>query len=262
MFDIHYHLLYGLDDGPKTIEDSLALAEASIAEGVTHIVATPHCNYRYTFDAELNRERAAELRAALKGRLTIGLGCDLHLSYDNMQEALANPSKFSINGGRYVLVEMADTSIPVQMSDILYELRLAGLTPIITHPERNPVLMNQPGRLFEWVRDGSLVQITAASLDGRFGKEAQRACNRWIADGWVHLIASDAHNLKGRSPAMSAAREAVAKLFGPATAERLCFHNPRAVFNDDELPPQPEPAQSKQHHPHERSFFSRLFGRR
>ena len=262
MFDIHYHLLYGLDDGPKTIEESLALAEASIAEGVTHIVATPHCNYEYKFDPRINVERATELQELLKGRLTIGLGCDLHLSFDNVQDALANPKKYSINGGRYVLVELADTSIPAQMRDILYKMRVAGMVPIITHPERNPLLMRHPARIFEWVQDGCLVQITAGSLTGRFGEGPQKACVRWIEDGWVHLIASDAHHMQWRAPALGAARETAAKLFDQDTAEQLCLHNPRAVFQNEDLPFQPEPAQpTPQSQPRKGGFFSRLFGR-
>jgi protein-tyrosine phosphatase len=262
LFDIHYHLLYGLDDGPKTIEDSLALAEASIAEGVTHIVATPHCNYEFKFDPKVNRERAAELQDALKGRLTIGLGCDLHLSYDNVQDALEKPTKYSINGGRYVLVELADTSIPVQLNDILFQMRLAGMVPIITHPERNPLIMRNPARIFEWVRDGCLVQLTGASLAGRFGQGPQRACFRWIEDGWVHLLASDAHNLKWRAPSMREAYETVTKHFGQVTADRLCLHNPRVIFQDDDLPQQPYPAEPRpQYLPRKQGFFSRLFGR-
>jgi protein-tyrosine phosphatase len=262
LFDIHYHLLYGLDDGPKTLEDSVALAEASIAEGVTHIVATPHCNYKYTFDPELIRERADELQAAVQGRIMIGLGCDLHLSWDNLQDAIQNPSKYSINGGRYVLVEFADTSVPNEMGNVLYELRLSNLVPIITHPERNPVLLRHPDRLFEWVRDGSLVQITGASLAGRFGKEAQKASTQWIENGWVHFIASDAHSVKWRAPSMREAHATASRLFGQVTADRLCIHNPRAAFYDDELPPQPDLAESEfERQQHKRGFFSRLFGR-
>lgn len=262
MFDIHYHLLYGLDDGPKTIEDSIALAEASIAEGVTHIVATPHSNYKYKFDPAVNRERADELQRLLNGRLTIGLGCDLHLSYENVQEVLASHSRYSINGGRYLLVELAETSIPAKLSEILFQMRVAGIIPIITHPERNPLLLSQAARLYEWICEGCLIQVTGASLAGRFGKRAERACQQWIEQGWVHFIASDAHSVEWRAPSMSDAHRAASRLFGQVTADRLCIHNPRAAFLNDDLPPQPQPVEPDLRRAvPKRRFFSRLFGR-
>jgi protein-tyrosine phosphatase len=95
MFDIHYHLLYGLDDGPKTIEGSVELAEASIAEGVTHIVCTPHANDTYTFDRELSRQRIEEINDIVGGRLSLGLGCDFHLSPKNIEDLYRDSSKYT-----------------------------------------------------------------------------------------------------------------------------------------------------------------------
>ena len=259
MFDIHYHLLYGLDDGPKTLEDSIALAEASVAEGTTHIVATPHSNYRYKFDPEVNRQRLEELSAAFDGRLTLGLGCDMHLTYENVQEAIRDPKKFSINGGRYVLVEFADSSLPRQMDDTLFQLRLAGIVPIITHPERNPMLMSAPNRLADWVQKGCVVQVTAASLTGRFGPKSQKLAENWIAANWVHLLASDAHGVKWRSPSMGEGYEAAKTKFSAVTADRLCIQNPKAIFYNQQLPPQPEPEQVGAPGPG-LGFFKRLFG--
>jgi protein-tyrosine phosphatase len=191
MFDIHFHLLFGVDDGPNDIEASLALAEASIAEGVTHIVCTPHANSQHSFQPELNRERLAMLNERLDGRVTLGLGCDFHLSFDNLEDAFQNKTKYTINGKRYLLVEFPETGIVHQMSGMLCRFLALGIVPIITHPERNPILAKAPGRIVEWMRSGCLVQVTAASLTGRFGKQAEAMSNELIKKNWVQFIASD-----------------------------------------------------------------------
>jgi protein-tyrosine phosphatase len=136
VFDIHYHLLFGLDDGPKTMEASLEMAEASIAEGVTHIVCTPHANDAYVFQPQLNQERLAILNERLGGRLTLGLGCDFYLSYENIEDAYKNRTKYTINGKQFLLVEFSNLSITPAISETFYRLAISGIVPIITHPER------------------------------------------------------------------------------------------------------------------------------
>src|ERR1700694_455249 len=156
MFDVHYHMIYGVDDGPKTIEASLALAEASIAEGVTHVVCTPHASDAHRFRPEVNHERLMVLNERLKGRLSLGLGCDFHMTYDNIQDAMQNKSKYTINGGRYLLVEFPEFGISKFMSEILFQFTASGIIPVITHPERNPELLANPSRMLEWLRGGCL----------------------------------------------------------------------------------------------------------
>lgn len=262
MFDIHYHLLFGLDDGPKTIEDALGLAEASIAEGVTHIVATPHANSRYPFLPEVNRERLAILQERLGDRLTLGLGCDFHLSYENIEDLSKNPSKYTINGKQYLLVEFPDFGISQNMSNVFFEMRVAGVIPVITHPERNPTLVAEPNRMAEWIAAGYLVQITAASLTGRFGSKAQATALDLMKKNWVHIVASDAHSMNGRPPLLRGAHALISERFGVETADRLCIENPRAVFLGEHLPAQPEPVGIHEDASASRGgFWSRLFRR-
>jgi len=145
MIDIHHHLLYGLDDGADSLATSVEMARLAAAEGITHVVCTPHANSYYDFDKSVNAAKAEELRARLaeeKIPLTLGLGCDFHLSYDNVKLALADPSRFSINGLGYLLVEVPDYGLPPGLTETFFELRLAGLTPVLTHPERNATLQN------------------------------------------------------------------------------------------------------------------------
>ena len=262
MFDIHYHLLFGLDDGPKTMEASLEMAEASIAEGVTHVVCTPHANDKYAFQPLLNQERLAILNERLGGRLTLGLGCDFYLSYENIEDAYKNRTKYTINGKQFLLVEFPNLSISPVLAETLFRLTTQGIVPIITHPERNPVLAANPHLLIEWLRSGCLIQITAASLTGRFGKRAEATSHQLLKKNWVHFIASDAHNIDGRPPAMAEAYTYLKAHYGQVTADRLCIHNPRAAFLGEVMPPQPKPVglfegfkSSK------RNLFGRILGR-
>ena len=234
MVDLHHHLLPGLDDGPAELATSVEMARIAEAEGITHIVCTPHASTHFAFDPEKNARRLAELRAALDRadiRLTLGLGCDFHISYDNVQDALAHPTRYTINSREYLLVELADYSISPNMQETFYELRLGGLTPILTHPERNPTLQRDPDRLIPWLRDGLLCQVTAGSLTGTMGRTAQKFADRLLASRWVHFLATDAHNTTSRPPHMRKAYELVAKRHGTAYADLLCLHNPLAVFD-------------------------------
>jgi protein-tyrosine phosphatase len=261
MIDIHHHLLPGLDDGPKEMETSIAMAKMAAADGITHIVATPHASNRYTFDPAQIAERLSALRDAIAAQdiaLNLGSGCDFHLSYENLQDAHQYPRKYSINGKNYLLVELPDFSIPKQLDEAFYELRVAGLEPILTHPERNPTLQKDPSRMEEWLRQGMLVQVTTSSVLGHMGPVAERMSHRMLANRWVHFLATDAHNLKGRPPQMRAACDAVAKKYGEAYSQRICVENPLAVFEGRPLPPQDEPLHL---YDVKKSFFGRLFGR-
>jgi protein-tyrosine phosphatase len=261
VFEVHYHLLFGVDDGPKTIDDSIALAEASIAEGVTHIVATPHANHRYAFQPEINRERLEMIQRHFEGRLTLALGCDFHLSYENFADLDRDPSRFTVNGKQYLLVEFDEIVIPRSMSDALRRMRDMKIVPIVTHPERNSVLRTDPQRLKEWMGIGCLVQITAGSLCGDFGGKAESAALELVRRNMVHLVASDAHGATWRPPSMRRAYDLLGRDFGQETAERLCLHNPRAVFYGETLPAQPEVADASDPAQRKKRLLSRFLGK-
>ena len=244
MVDIHHHLLWGLDDGAKDFETSLRMAKASAADGVTHIICTPHANGQYDFNPALNQEKVRELQAKLDEDhvpLKLGRGCDFHVSYDNVVEAKENPAKFSANGLGYLMVEIPDFGVPPGLTETFYELQLAGLTPILTHPERNPTLQADQGRLGEWMRGGVLVQVTGDSITGRMGKAAEKMAHSLLAKRWVHFIATDAHNTVSRPPRMSEAKNLVAKKYGEPYANDLTGAHPRAVFEGRPFEPAEEP---------------------
>ena len=244
MVDIHCHILPGLDDGADTIETSIQMAEMAIADGVTHVVGTPHANSTYKFDPELIRQRRDELQAAIGDRLTLATGCDFHLSFENLQDIQNHPHKYTINQKNYLLVEFADFAIPPSMDDTMHQLQLMGLSPIITHPERNALLRAQPERMYRWLHQGAYVQITGQSILGRFGTGAQQRAEKWLDEDRVHFVASDAHNLKGRPLQLRAAYEKVAERRGETVAQALFHDNPLAAFEGRGLsyePEQPDP---------------------
>jgi protein-tyrosine phosphatase len=240
MVDIHCHILPDLDDGAESFEMSCAMAESAIAEGITRVIGTPHANSHYPFIPELVKQRRDELQARFEGRLIVASGCDFHLSYENLQDVRSDAERFTLNQKNYLLVEFADFSIPSALDQALHELQIAGLRPIVTHPERNPLIRAQPERLFRWLRQGCYVQVTAQSLLGRFGRAAQEAAEEWLDKSAVHFIASDAHNTSSRPLQLREAFDHVAKKRGDSVAEALLVGNPRAAFDGLPLPYVPE----------------------
>jgi protein-tyrosine phosphatase len=244
MIDIHHHLLWGLDDGSTSLDNSIAMAKIAVADGITHIVCTPHANGHYAYDPQVVAEKIATLQQSLDSAgiaLKLGRGCDFHMSYDNIQEAKTDPSRFSINGHGYLLVELPDYGISQALTETFYQFRLAGLTPILTHPERNATLVADTQRMVDWMRGGLLVQVTASSVLGNMGKPAQRMAHQLLENRWVHFLATDAHNTTSRPPKLREAYEAVAEKYGPDYAHALCIGNPLAVFMGKPLLPHAEP---------------------
>jgi protein-tyrosine phosphatase len=233
--------LWQVDDGAETFEDAVAMCLIAAEDGITHLVATPHFNYVYPFNPEVNRQKLAELQSAVGEVPKLLLGCDFHLSYDNIQKLVETPMDFTINQSSYLLVEFPDQFVPEQLDRVFYDIQVAGLTPIITHPERNPVFARKPGLLHHWVMHGCLAQVTGQSYIGRFGTSALRLAEAWVAENLVHFIASDAHDVKYRRPVLSDSYRKLADLMGAETAERLLKKNPEAVISALPLPPQPPP---------------------
>jgi protein-tyrosine phosphatase len=255
MVDLHCHILPGLDDGAKTIEDSLAMAEDAIQDGITHVVATPHASTSYKFDPGKVQAAREELQERLEGRLTLGTGCDFHLDHENLMLLKKDPAAFCINQKDYLLVEFNEFSIPPSMDQTLHELQLLGLRPIITHPERNGILRAQPERLGAWARLGCYAQVTAGSLSGVFGPGAQEVAWSWIDQGLVHFVSSDGHNTARRPMKLRFAYDAIARDRGQQLAEALLVDNPLAAYDGESLPYVPEPATSLERRKKKRFLF-------
>jgi len=240
MVDIHCHLLPGIDDGADTFEEAVEMAEMAIEDGITHVVGTPHANEQFRFDPDLVRRRRDELQEKIGGRLTLATGCDFHLNYENLQDLPANKTKYTINQKNYLLIELNDFSIPPNMEETLHHLQLLGISPILTHPERNPLIQRHPERLGRWLHLGVYVQITAMSMLGRFGSKAQKLTEEWLDREMVHFFASDAHSIERRPLCLSEAYQAVAARRGEPRAQALFRENPLAAFEGRPLPYEPQ----------------------
>jgi protein-tyrosine phosphatase len=243
MVDIHCHILPGLDDGAESLEISCAMAEMAIADGITHVIGTPHASEAHRFIPELVKQRRDDVQARFEGRLILATGCDFHLSFENLQDIRQDSTSYTLNQKNYLLVEFADFSIPPSLDQALHQLQLAGLHPIITHPERNPLIRSQPERLFRWLRQGCYAQVTAQSLLGEFGRPARDVTVRWLEAGAVHFLASDAHNITTRPLRLREAFEQIEKTRGVAVAQALLVDNPLAAFEGRQLPYVPELAE-------------------
>jgi len=240
MVDLHCHILPGLDDGAATIEESVAMAESAITGGITHVVATPHSSAEYYFEFDQVRRLRDELQGRVGNRLQLATGCDFHLNPENLESLHQNPSIYCINQRDYLLVEFNEISIPPAMDNALHDLQLAGLRPIITHPERNSILRARSERLKKWVQQGCFAQVTGGALTGNFGPSCQADALRWIREGLIHFVASDAHNTRSRPLVLQPAFDVVAGQFGEAKARALFVDNPMAAFEGRELPHIPE----------------------
>jgi len=239
--DIHSHILPEVDDGPKSWDVCLEMCRTAAADGITHMVASPHANERYHYDREYLEGLATRLQELVGDTLKISLGCDFHLSYDNIQDALAHPSRYVIAKTRYLLVEFSNYSVPQQTTDSFLKLGDCGMTPIITHPERNPILRESLQRVVEWAEQGCVVQMTGSALTGFWGERTRRAAVWLLEHQAVHVLATDAHDLEKRVPILSTSRDAAAEICGPEVARALVEDNPAAIVANQPLPYFPRP---------------------
>jgi protein-tyrosine phosphatase len=236
MVDIHCHILPGIDDGPQSWELTAAMCRVAALDGITHIVATPHCNHEFAYDRDRYTDMLGELSDSADGKLTFSLGCDLHFSYDNIQDALAHPRRYTIGESQYLLVEFSDFGIPPEVKRNLLFISSNGMVPIITHPERNQPLLNKPEMVLQFVEQGCLVQVTANSLTGYWGSRSKNMAEWLLKRRAIHVIASDAHDPARRRPVLSEARKVVTELAGAEVADALFVRNPAAIVDGEHLP--------------------------
>lgn len=241
MIDLHAHVLAALDDGARTLEESLAMLRLAAADGTRVLCATPHAHGP---DYDVARDAAVAAHAALAAAArAAGLDLELRLAsevwYRADLDVLAREGRLALLGDgrrRYALVEFPPSHVPPEAEEVLFRLRLEGVTPVIAHPERNPSFWAKPDAAARMRAQGALLQVTAGSLTGLFRKES-RACARALLDrDAVDLIASDCHGEARRPPGLAEAARLVAKWAGRARAERLTDAVPRAILAGEPAP--------------------------
>jgi protein-tyrosine phosphatase len=239
--DIHSHILPEVDDGPKSWDVCVAMCRAAAADGITHMVATPHANDRYHYDREYLQGLVTKLQQLVGDAPKLSLGCDFHLSFENIQDALTHPTRYVIDGTRYLLVEFSNYSVPQQTTDSFLKFGDCGITVIVTHPERNPILRENLQRVAEWAEQGCVIQMTGSALTGFWGERTRRAAQWLLEHQAVHVLATDAHDLEKRVPILSTSRDAAAEICGVEIAAALVDANPRAIVANQPLPHFPRP---------------------
>lgn len=224
LIDLHCHILPSVDDGAQTLEDSIAMAREAISDGIGTIIATPHhFNGIYTNHKEEVMEKVESLQLELaKHNIPILIlpGQEVHI-YSELVNDLKN-NRIVTHHDKYMLLELPHNQVPSITTQMIYEIQLQGITPIIPHPERNDKLRDHPNLLYQLVKRGALSQITAGSIIGKFGKKVQKFSFQCIEHNLCHFISSDAHRISGkRSFYLTEAYSSIAKEFSLSTAEQF-----------------------------------------
>ncbi|MFS0668967.1 CpsB/CapC family capsule biosynthesis tyrosine phosphatase [Peribacillus frigoritolerans] len=218
LIDIHCHILPGVDDGSADIKESFNMAKKAVEAGITHLFATPHhLNEKYVNVKSDIIDRAGRLNESLQQEnipLTIHLGQEVRIHRDIFSSLEKEEILTLDDNGTYMLLELPSGSVPTYTQDVIYELQLKGIKPIIVHPERNKELIENHKLLFELVQEGALTQLTSGSIIGQFGKNIKSFSKKIIEHNLAHFIATDAHNIDTRGFTLQQAYETITKAYG------------------------------------------------
>lgn len=238
MIDLHSHILPGLDDGSPDLATSIEMARMAVADGITHMACTPHIvPGLYNNNTAIITARIALLERALAEasiKLKLFAGADVHIAPD-LAEKLSGGTVPTINRGRYFLFEPPHHVLPPKIEELTSRLVTAGLTPILTHPERLTWISSNYHVVENLNAIGCLIQLTADSVVGNFGKTALYYSEKLIDEGRVDIIASDCHGIRSRKPVLSRAKEVLERRVGAAEAERMVLARPAAILSNRAL---------------------------
>ena len=234
MFDLHSHILPGLDDGAKTLDESMAMLRVAAMDGIKGMAATPHAkDVREAGALSLVSQYVGTLnRLAREEGLDIEayVGMENHLTED-LPDLVPAGVAFPYNSGGYILVELPFDSLPSYTDEALARLQGQGFTPVIAHPERQSDIMKDPSIMGKLTERGMLGQVTSTCILGRFGAEAQDAAETLLRNGWVHVVSTDCHRPTGpRAPMMAEAVKKVGDMVGAAKARTMAVEIPKAIL--------------------------------
>jgi protein-tyrosine phosphatase len=245
MIDLHCHMLPGIDDGARSLEMALDMAKLAVADGITMTACTPHI---YPGLFENTHEGIREACHQFQGELDKA-GIALKLTYGadiqvvpELVASLANGTLPTLHGSRYFLFEPPHHVALPRLADLVHNTLLSGYVPIITHPERLAYIEEDYDKFVALARQGAWIQLTGGSLLGRFGPRVKKITEQFLSDGVTHLLASDGHNLKNRTPELREARNAAAAIVGEEEASLLVSERPAAVIANTDPADVPLPA--------------------
>lgn len=240
IIDLHTHLIPGVDDGAQNIDDSVKLAKEAVSQGIEHIVLTPHHrNNQFVNHASGVIEATERLQTELNQRnipLNVYPGQEIRINKDMMDDLL-NRNLLSLDdSGKYYLIEFPTATVPDYSERMLGQLIHRGITPVIAHPERNHVFVEDIAVYARFIEMGCLGQITTSSIAGAFGEKIQQASIEMIQNGWAHILASDAHSVEWRPFNTKVGFEALENYFGSAKVTEF-KENARSIFNGEDVKP-------------------------
>ena len=234
MIDIHAHILPEMDDGAVSPEQSLEMARIAAADGITHIIASPHSlNGLYSVWRTEILSACEELSRTLEEQnipLNILPGSEIRLCPEIMDELEKGRLMTLNDAGQYIFLELPDQFVAQSVVGFINRLRDSSIIPIIAHPERNPVIQKHVEVLYDLISAGGLSQVTAGSLTGDMGRRASRSCQQALEQGLVHFVASDAHSVKTRPPKLSAAFKKLSAMAGEDAAEEIMLKAPERLL--------------------------------
>lgn len=246
MIDIHTHILPGFDDGARDWDAAVEMARGAVADGIGSLVATPHIYEGLEFISPRTiLDKTAEFQKILEQRgipLRVFPGSEVHLALDTPDQLRAGNLLTIADNHRYLLVEMPFGALPRYTDEVLFQLQLDGVTPVIAHPERNEEFRKNPDRLVALIRKGCLAQVTGGSLRGNFGRNVEHSARQMVTSHLVQIIASDGHAPDRRRIRMASARELAGRLVGEPEATAMTVSRPNLIVkgaNPDELALQP-----------------------
>ncbi|MCL2559246.1 MAG: hypothetical protein FWE07_02055 [Turicibacter sp.] len=237
MIDIHAHILPAVDDGAQNEVETLAMLQTAVNEGIRTIVATPHYNRNFTQNRTSVLRKVELLQKMIaKHQLDVAVlpGQEIRIYGEVLEDIQSGKLLTIADHSQHVLIEFPFRSVPHYAERLFFELEDAGITPIIAHPERNLELQENPGRLYDFVVNGALTQVTTSSLTGYFGKQVQKFSRDMIEHNLAHVLATDAHNNSDRSFTMSEAFADVEKRFGTYTMNVL-QENARLIIEGEDV---------------------------
>ncbi len=236
MIDIHSHILPGLDDGAATIEEAIAMASCAVRDGIKQMVVTPHVKTRTYPSKQTILNTMASLQGVLqeKGIDLVLLGGGEYRIDPELSRQLARGELLTVNDrGRYLLIEFSDVAVPDYTVELFDEIIEQGVIPVIAHPERNSVFIEDHSRLYELLANGALAQLTSGGITGYFGEEIKEASRSFLEKGYVQFVASDAHNRSGQLAQFRPAVREVKRLLGEQLGHRMLVTNPRRLVRGD-----------------------------
>ena len=234
MIDIHSHIINEIDDGSKNLEMTISMLKMAENSGTKSIVATPHF-MRGRFDVEYSEvlKRVEELKkVAADNNIDINIYAGQEVYYSsNIMEYLNNKYIGTINGSRYMLIELPMLEFNLQeVIDTIYELQIRNIVPIIAHPERYKQFIKKPSMINALIKEGMLFQVNAGSITGSFGKDVKKTAQKFLEHNVYSFIGSDAHRDRGRDTDMREAFELLDK-----AQKRKFINNASAMLEDEEV---------------------------